>query len=249
MLNFIFLSLLTFAQDYDSTIIGGQFVTPGETAGQVTVAVGTGGGRVLCSGVIISESAVLTAGHCADGRKLIFSTEVSSKAPMRNVKSVIRAPGFYVGNPSSLAPSAVLPAIRNDLAVMRFEGGLPGGYKVAKLPSSGAEPKEGKTMNVIGYGLNESGSVDGRLRKLAATIDHGDRFSPGMLDQYKKFDVLTTPTKAPCSGDSGGPVLSGSTVYGITSHRMGEAPTYACECQALVFTNVGDYVPWIKGQL
>ena len=58
--------------------------------------------------------------------------------------------------------------------MIRFEGGLPEGYAVAKLPSSGAEPKNGKSMTVVGYGKNDTGGVDGKLRKLSGAIDHGD---------------------------------------------------------------------------
>lgn len=249
MLAFLFLSLTAFAQEYNSTIMGGSLVAPGETAGKVTVALLSGSGGVLCSGVIISESAVLTAGHCNSARKVAFTTQVSSKAPIRNVARLTTAPGFFVGNPPNLNPDQVLPAIRNDLAVIRFEGGLPAGYEVAKLPGSGSQPKNGKGITIVGYGKNDTGSVDGKLRKLGGAVNLGEQFSHNMIDEFKKFAVLTTIKKAPCHGDSGGPVLASTTVVGITSHRMGEAPNNACECQALVFTNVGDYVPWIKAQM
>lgn len=235
--------------DFDANIIGGPVVSPSETVGQVTVALSSGGNRVLCSAVLIAEDAVLTAAHCADARQIIFSTEISSASPKRQIKSTKIHPGYRLGNPRSLDPSEVLPVITNDLAVMKFDGGIPASHKIAKLPGSGSQPTNGKSLTAAGYGRNSSGSVDGRLRKLDFKASLGGSWAPGMIDQYSKFAVPTTPTKAPCFGDSGGPTLNGSTIVGIASHRMVEDRSYACECRLLVYTNVGDYVSWIRANM
>jgi secreted trypsin-like serine protease len=215
------------------SIVGGEAVSPSSPVARGVVAVaGTDGlAPFLCTGVLITKDAVLTAGHCARmiRGEVIFSTELSPKAPRAPVTSVAVQPGYESGSTAGKNKNL------GDLAVMRFRGPVPSGYKPVTI-EQGPVLREGSAVMLAGFGLldGETRASTRTLHSVAVAVDN---------PHYSRTEFTVGP--GACHGDSGGPafVIEGANLYvvGITSRGFDDV----CKTAA-VYTRVSAFVDWIN---
>lgn len=234
------------ADQNDAGIIGGKPVASGSSVAATTVGLYDVSLGASCTASILSDKFLLTAAHCVSGSKakdlrVIFGLKMFAKGNV--VKQVS---GFKFHKRWLTAGSGELKDL-GDIAIVKFAGGLPKGYRAANVLTDASVIKNGAKVGLAGYGhtngIKKTGS--GELRYVTVTIDDA-AFSPTevMLDQTKG--------KGACQGDSGGPAYIADAngkvaLFGITS-RGEKDPFDTCGVKS-VYTNMLAHKNWIKAAI
>ena len=204
---------------YDSTVTGDKLAEltaktrrlgagvvleklPGKLQKYVTGGEGTYGGDYKCSvGFNVYRKgrySFLTAGHCGN----VASTWYAD--PEHKVKIGTRQHSSYPGN---------------DYALINYPVGIkkPGGS--VYLYNGKSQDITRATTPAFGTYVYRSGVTSGlrsgRVRGLNATVNYGDGRITGLI----RTSICAEP------GDSGGPLFSGRSAYGLTSGGTGDCKT------------------------
>ena len=224
-------------------IIGGQDVASDDPIAATTVAllVDRGAsGQFLCTGSIIDEDLVVTAGHCLgdDGHAkltVVFDTHVSG--------STLNVAATGTARPDAYVQDSNTQGNMYDIALVHFSGGLPEGFHAAQLLGDSNELSDGQEVVLAGYGVNlvpaspSSDRGSGTLRKITVNIEKAHTKSTEVL-------VDERHGKASCRGDSGGPAFVVQDgvyrLFGVTSRGD-------LECSKLaLYTNILTHKAWIQ---
>jgi secreted trypsin-like serine protease len=232
---------------FSNSIIGGDTVAAGDVIGTTTVGLlaKVMGGTALCTGSLIDKDLIVTAGHCVPSKpsnlKIVFARDIlgASSGSIVSPKGFVRHPNY---------DSAVNDQDMNDIALVRFEGGLPAGYAAATLLEDRGDLRDGGDVTLAGYGITSGNQSDnshgkaGILRKVDTTI---------VKAQYGKSEVSLDQTKGhgACHGDSGGPAFirneSGKLrLFGVTSRGPEDMPD-DCASTA-IYTNILAHKDFLK---
>lgn len=239
----------------NNSIIGGQEVAnTNDPIASSTVILYNDITKGICTGSLISDQLVMTAAHCvpeALGKYyVIFSQEWKSikKENIRPITQGIVHPIFkstqenLKKSPGYGIPTNPLPILKNigDLAILKFSGSLPVGYKPVNFLTQPLLLKNNASILLAGYGVNQSITKQGlgTLRKVETIIFNS---------AYSTTEILTDEkhNRGSCNGDSGGPAfINIKGVYyfwGVAS--LGTNNT----CNEYgVYTNVLTYLKWIQ---
>lgn len=192
-------------------INGGTPVIEGELIARSTVAIGNQD-RFHCSASILSDQILLTAAHCIEGL-LVDTVYFGLNA---NIPNETRIATAVFGHPDFERRSSREGL--SDIALVRFEGGLPEGYTPATLLSSDYEIQIGDTAILAGFGRSNESGV-GILRKIARPV-----LAPVIFESEIQFEQ--SENEGACFGDSGGPAYvetsQGLMLTGVAS-RVGNA--------------------------
>lgn len=191
-----------------------------------------------CSGVIIAEDLILTAAHCIPPNPrsltIIFDSNLNN-AHQKNMRPVISATvsPYWIANSKN-------PKNKGDLAVVKFQGPIPNGYKQAYMLTNSAYIADRSFTLLAGFGVSSTSQIDnssGVLRETFTSITQA---------KYSATEALINQLggRGTCSGDSGGPafILINGTYYlwGITSQGDAECRNYG------IYTNIVPYLKWIQ---
>lgn len=225
----------------------------------------------ICTGTLIDSDKVLSAAHCTsrnnDGTILVAFTnnvECATKAPKRTLRKVTRQaiPSEYSYSSKEFDNSV------HDLAVFKFEGTLPAGYKVRNLPFASFTIQNDDTLVMTGYGVTEEDGKDsGTLRFTTSSaknvvqefpiIDRKDR-TVSKMATVPRTVIVQQPSNGVCSGDSGGPLYvktdSELMLVGITSvgvDNLGKGSIWRSQvCHGVaIFADVRQHLSWIYQQI
>ncbi|WP_413290517.1 S1 family peptidase [Bdellovibrio sp. HCB337] len=246
-------------------IINGETVSASDDIAKTTVQIFTfqvahdDAGRALvrgvagCTGTLLAEDILLTAAHCTTENPyyiiLYFSNEAPKdfKAFMASINTnplVRRVVGGKVG---TQWPKLVSGKVGDwgDIALLKFEGGIPEGYQLAELLPAKEKLAVDQPITLAGFGITDGikQTPSTQLLKVDVTI----------LDPtYTKTEmVIDSGDKGPCHGDSGGPAyVTGSDgkkyVAGVTSRAdVRNDPRGLCIGDTL-YTKVQPHAAWIK---
>jgi hypothetical protein len=220
-------------------IVGGSPVPTGNPVEQSTAAL-VWEDVMVCSGVILDSDILLTAAHClGEPKEVVFGIDAAaSGATRRPITGALAHPGFDLAS----YDKDPIPANLDDIAVVRFDGGLPPGAMPALLAGSGSAFATGDLVTIAGFGVNDASSDTdsgiGRLRQArVAVLDASYSVS--------EFKIDATRGAGDCSGDSGGPAFADEltaplTVLGIDNWGPG-----ACS-QFGVYARVSFHRAWIE---
>ncbi len=224
-------------------IVGGALASHQDEFSKTTVSLFNVAEQSLCTASILSDSILITAGHCVDGApsdlRVIFGPDVNAESAL--VQEVLDT------------RTSVLWPIRQteesnsgDIALVRFNGGLPAGFHAVQLLTDASMLVNGASIVLAGYGVTDSKSLDGvGLLHFVQTTIRDARFSESEIEVEQSFG------KGSCHGDSGGPALinfnGSSLLFGITSRgaRGARDPQDTCSVAAL-YTNLIYYRKWIN---
>lgn len=189
-----------------------------------------------CSGALIDSTTYVTAGHCTEppaaSAQIWFAEDVESGIPgngypsMGDVGGVVHTHPFYLPNAFFLFDLGVVK-LSTPMTVDRY----------ASLPSPGAVDRLGKgrkaaEVTAVGYGLQaaqlgnpspQQHTRADRIRYQAGlfVVDTQGVAGIGSIPDSNSM-VLSGDAKhgGTCFGDSGGPILDGDTILGVTSFGL-----------------------------
>lgn len=250
-------------------IINGKILGSGNELSSSTVLIlmedlDTKDSASSCTGTIISENTILTAAHCVPERAgrgaISFTNNVSCATQSVKVSRPVTSHSVH---PKYKYGQAVYGAT-NDIALIRFSGGLPAGYKKRDLPSYDYRLKKEARLVLAGYGqanYNDETS-SGVLRykySSAKQIVTSVHYTLEDLQINLPNTILIKQYEGGvCSGDSGGPLYVQEpygklTLLGITSAGLDDRTRNAkmanpCAGTA-AFADVRTHLKWISSQM
>lgn len=223
-----------------SAVVGGR--EGGSLAGSTLMLLNSRGG--VCTGIVLSPRAILTAAHCLDGGVdlRIHWRDGDGQPVLLEPASVSRHPEFRADAVSSRRRSI-------DLALVRTREPLPSRFGAATL-IDGSAPRAGSTVELAGYGVAREGDSRSTGTYRAATLSVVEPYGPGRLLLWASDPAGggKRPGAGACQGDSGGPLSIGDdAVIAVTSWSTGPA---AKRCGLLTQgVLVGPQRGWIDGAL
>jgi MYXO-CTERM domain-containing protein len=240
--------------DIADKVIAGDPVTEGQFPSVVGITTSAG---TICTGTLITSTAVLTAAHCVDPELLFpdvedrpeieyfvtFARDLNTGGPGSRlaVASVEWHDGFPNIDRGTLDEKG--PKEWHDVALLHLVEPVTD-RPLQKLATVGGAAllEVGETYHVVGYGLTSNSST------AAGVLTHGT----SQLDTIGSFEIAVGDgdRQQACRGDSGGPVLTADGVQvGIASRinmALSPAPTSPPPCEpGLLYTRVDAYAGWI----
>lgn len=226
-------------------IIGGVDMTAQDPIQRSTAAMyepsGNGTGGALCTASLISKNTALTAAHCV---------QKGAYAPVMIFGPNVRSPDSVHLPITGIAVNPTWQQKRGrgmdqgDIAVVKFQGKIPPGYKPAIMDSSRNEIKKGESVILAGYGVSNARTHEGAgvLRKTSVTVASVRKGKSEMI-----FDQ--SGGHGACHGDSGGPAYfkrgQKMILGGVTNRSYPNSAADDC-AHKVVYTKVAAYRPWIE---
>jgi len=191
-------------------------------------------GDSLCTGTLVSRSVILTAAHCVSTAPTAIDAFFFPDGVTPTAYSVVG----YAIHPAFAFPYA-------DVAMLLLEAPVVG---VEPAPLASRKPRRRAVGTIVGYGRDELGNLGIKEMGTVSLAKCPRRFPPlGLLPGALARSLCwkTRPGQQDtCHGDSGGPLLIGDAVAGVTS---GGDP----DCTGMLSwdTSVAPFVPWISALL
>jgi hypothetical protein len=162
-------------------------------------------GNGYCSGVVIARNAVVTAGHCAHGMRVIAGGRSYRVAAIS--RSAMLEDGRRV-------------SVSGDAAILRLAAPLP--EDVDTAPVGNGSDGDSESYTIAGYGTtNESWIGPSSALHEATLIAHSTR---EVVDPNRTGAIGASA----CFGDSGGAVLRGGMLVGIITRATYPSSRLAC---------------------
>ncbi len=229
------------AGEGDSSIIGGTDANGSEEFASTVVSVYNVESSGLCTASIVSDSLLVTAAHCVNGPasslRIIFGTNIKDEKTR-----IVREPDSYKVSP--LWPFRQdEPLNSGDIAMVKFSGGLPPGYRPAQILADASHLTNGTTVLLAGYGISNgvAHTGGGTLRYVEVQIQN-NAFSESELL------VAQNQGRGACHGDSGGPAyvrVNGQLMlWGVTNRGVND-PKNDCSVSA-AYASVLYYREWLQ---
>lgn len=162
------------------------------------------GESYVCTGTFISDSTILTAKHCiVDDPKSMSLFFGLKPLEVDSVEvPVISTLAFSAATADDKSANG-----REDIAIIKFDGGLPKGARIALLPT-----KDGMedTANfwALGYGRTEGKADEETASKEVGTLREVYIAKSNLTLSANSFAVNQGDGHGVCYGDSGGPALA-----------------------------------------
>jgi hypothetical protein len=218
LLTVSFLSLFScfttaFAQT-PAPVLGGTSQNPAGTAFALILIYSSTDAVGLCSGTLVGEQYVLTAGHCIHSEYGAYNHVVWIGGGWHRAAAVAAHPQYIESDIGNEDPHRRMMNLYTDVGIIQLLDTI---TTVNPLPILINEiPQVGNYLSIFGYGTSESAPGSNPANMLrAATVRISDLDSAAFAARYS-----VTHTAA-CHGDSGGPVVkymgSYRGILGVTS--------------------------------
>ncbi|CAH1652834.1 Trypsin-like serine protease [Hyphomicrobiales bacterium] len=193
-------------------VVGGS--EGGPSANSTLMVLNARGG--VCSGIVLSARAILTAAHCAaGGTELRIHWREQGEPVLIAPASVSLHPEFDAGAIRSRRRSI-------DLALIRLAEPLPGRFTPAAL-IDGPLPRAGSSVTLAGYGVARESDARSTGTYRSATLTAVEPYGPGRILLWAADPAGggKQPGASACQGDSGGPIFGDGGVSAVTSWSTG----------------------------
>ncbi len=185
-----------------ASVVGGQVASDPAV---VLILVSDGGPKShICTGTLVAQDVVLTAGHCVDPAAIGFTPTESKVTNMGSVAEANKAGGFVAVRQAIAHPDykyikdTISP---NDIGIILLASTIN-----AEPVAFNRAPMEGLKLNgagarVVGYGKSVDGDNKSAGTKLALNVTISNITADS-------FSVGDAASGAQCHGDSGGPSIA-----------------------------------------
>jgi S1-C subfamily serine protease len=197
-------------------VVGGR---DGGPASRSTLMVLNARGGV-CTGIVLSARAILTAAHCAAG-----GTDLRIHWKDGGGEPVLIAPASVALHPEFKANAVAARQRSIDLALLRLAEPLPTRFAPATLVE-GALPRAGVPVMLAGYGVSREGEARTTGVYRSAALVAVEPYGPGrvLLWATDPAGAGKRPGPGACQGDSGGPMTGADGgIVAVTSWSTGPA--------------------------
>jgi S1-C subfamily serine protease len=188
----------------------------GPATGSTLMVLNARGG--VCTGIVLSARAILTAAHCAAG-----GTDLRIHWKDGGGEPVLIAPASVALHPEFKANAVAARQRSIDLALVRLAEPLPARFTAATLVD-GALPRAGAPVVLAGYGVSREGEARTTGVYRSAALVAVEPYGPGrvLLWAADPAGAGKRPGPGACQGDSGGPMTSADGgIVAVTSWSTG----------------------------
>lgn len=176
--------------------------------GTAVMVLSSNGG--VCTGIVVAQDAVLTAGHCAaTGAELRLHFREGAEPVLIEVAARAVNPGYDAGAVAGRRRSV-------DLALLRAARPLSSRFHGATL--SAAMPRAGDVVAVSGYGATVGGGPRSTGTWRSVSLPVVEPYGPSRILVWLKSP---SGKAGACQGDSGGPVAMGDVVVAVSAWSGG----------------------------
>lgn len=193
-------------------VVGGR--DGGPAAGSTLMVLNARGG--VCTGIVLSSRAILTAGHCAAGGVDLRVHWKEAGEP------VLITPASVSLHPEFDARAIATRRRSIDLALLRLAEPLPARFAPARLLDA-ALPRVGSAVTLAGYGVAREGEARSTGSYRSAGLVTVEPYGPGrvLIWAADPAGAGKRPGAGACQGDSGGPIFAGDGIVAVTSWSTG----------------------------
>ncbi|CAG0905548.1 unnamed protein product [Darwinula stevensoni] len=238
-----------FRSSENPVIIGGSTATIAEAPWLVYVSTVKSSGTFGCTGSIIDQYHVLTAGHC-----IMEGTKLANSSSVRVGNEDIKQGKLYAASSFHPHPSYnnLNPGLGHDIAVIKLAFPLqftPSIQPICIPRSDNLNNARACTIKMFGWGAitTDAKTATDVLHKVTATVfpkdDCATEYDRGIICAWG-----VTPGTGTCKGDSGGPLVV--YVNGI-AYAMGVDSTGVNPCSSARshYTRITSNVDFISSEI
>lgn len=198
-----------------SAVIGGR--EGGPAAGSTLMVLNARGG--VCSGIVLSARAILTAAHCVAG-----SSEIRIHWKEGGAEPVLIPPASVTLHPGYDGDAIAARRRSIDMALLRMAAPLPRRFAPATL-HEGELPRAGSAVTLAGYGVSREGEAQTTGTYRSVALAAVEPYGPGRLLIWAQDPKAAGKSGAgACQGDSGGPIISPEgSIVAVSSWSTGPA--------------------------
>lgn len=237
-----------FSRGINERIIGGSDADITNYRHQVSLRVFDGH---TCGAALISNTRAVTSAHCVGGPTSAYSILAGTSdrtvtncatCALRSLQTINVHPDF-INNPDSGYP--------NDLAVLIF-GSIASNSNIGFVSMAQVSDGDytGSSCVITGWGLTQAGNSDlpTTLQMAPMTADSNEYctsiWGAGRINQGHICAVSPDSTTSVCNSDTGGPLICGGKLVGISSWQSSDcSPSYDS-----VYSRVSYFYSWLSAQ-
>ncbi|MCW5891163.1 MAG: trypsin-like serine protease [bacterium] len=192
----------------------------------------------LCSGTLVASDVVLTAAHCLEGEVLDAGIYLSPNGVQESFHPGIGAV-VHAEYRAGVAAWA-------DIALLFLAEPV---TDVTPLPWATAVPRPRTHATIVGFGADGAGGAAGTKREGEVRVKRCPKVfrRAGLAKGQLRTSICWKPkrrTSDTCRGDSGGPLIVGGAVAGLTSGGFPDCPG-----KLSWDTNVALFASWIQAAI
>lgn len=182
------------------------------------VALVTAAGAPYCGGTLAAPDRVVTAAHCVAGTAPAELRVVAGRSDMRTDDGVVNLVRDVWVHPEYRSSTE-----GDDIAVLTLD--RQPGYPTLPLATDPATGLPGSTAAVLGWGFTEEGGRASPMLRRAEVHVAPDPDCSAAYREYDPGEMLCAGEPQggadACNGDSGGPLLAGGLLIGVTAFGSG----------------------------